>query len=282
MMNKSIIDKMVIAAEYVNKVIEAGRLGDFGGSNCRFWYDGSIMSHLDCLNALEGLKNEYECNKIEAAGAANPESAELALKSYYRAQIKKCSNLCPYEDCGIFASKGAEPTPWPVSPEWLNNAFNNEMQQQSKCALAWPIMRALNKCTIDASTASELLVKAYQAQSEFVGFVASLVQWWQDVEQSYKPKLLSQYPKANTKKAQKYFGKAIDKGFMEETATGYKWLIPRQEARGNKAALAYFLSKIYYPIPESELDVLFGTKRIGQASRASRTPLTDEIDKLFE
>lgn len=270
---------MAAAAEYINKVIEAGRLGDFGGSNCRSWYDDGISAQLYCLTALDGLKSEYTNNELEAAGAANPESATRALKDYYRAKIDKCKELCPYEDCGLYGGKLAEPTPWPVSPEWLKRDFGNEAQSHSKCTLAWPIMRALDQSTIDADTASDLLVKAYQTQSEFVRYVAALAQWWQEVEPSRELNILSQYPNANTLTAQKYFRKAIDKGYMVETATGYKWLIP--EGRGNKAALAYFLQKIYYPLPESELNIMFGTKRISQAARDAKTQYEDYINKLF-
>lgn len=64
--------------------------------------------------------------------------------------------------------------------------------------------------------------------------------------------------KVFTDRAKLYFEKAINKGFMEKTESGYKWMFNG----GKKAGLAYFLSKVYIPngygdIPLTELEKLF-------------------------
>lgn len=281
-MNKRIIDNMAAAAEYINKVIEAGRLGDFGGPNCRSWYDGAMFDYLDVINRLEWLKNEYTCNCLEAASAANPESAAQAIKSYYRAKIDKCKELCPYEDCGLYCGKLAEPTPWPVSKEWLCRDFDNDAIKESKCALAWPIMRALEKGQIDADTASELLAKAYQFQSSYARGIAAIIEWWSEICPPHNAlENLERYQKANTPSAQWYFNKAISKGYMRETNTGYEWLLP--EGRGRQSALAYFLGRVYTDeMPEKDIKELFGMKRARHYADVSRTKYSREISALFE
>lgn len=71
----------------------------------------------------------------------------------------------------------------------------------------------------------------------------------------------------NTPRAQKYFAKAIEAGYMKKTEQGFEWLFGG--SRG-KVRLGYFLLKVYCPtnteaLPETELNILFGKTRIGSA-----------------
>lgn len=104
----------------------------------------------------------------------------------------------------------------------------------------------------------------------------------------------------NTELARKVFVKAIERGYIKEVNSHYKW-------NGSKALLAYMCGRIYcgdIPVydkmdqkpywkfgkfdffPDSELNVLFDVSDIGQ-SRQNRKDLKvpikfQEIDKLFE
>lgn len=65
----------------------------------------------------------------------------------------------------------------------------------------------------------------------------------------------------------KYFNRAINNGYMERTESGYNW---KFGGTRRKVRLGYFLQKVYCPqnkgtMPESELNALFGVKRIGSA-----------------
>ena len=96
--------------------------------------------------------------------------------------------------------------------------------------------------------------------------------------------LLSLYKEPQPELKQKYFDKAIEKGFMEKKESGYKWLF------GSKASLGYYITKIYgfnERIPFKHLEQLFGVKRLDRAV----SQLADvtkpqkwraEIDKLIE
>ena len=50
----------------------------------------------------------------------------------------------------------------------------------------------------------------------------------------------------NTETARKVFGRAIAKGWMSKTASGYKWLDidGKETSRGSKTRLAYFCGKV--------------------------------------
>lgn len=85
----------------------------------------------------------------------------------------------------------------------------------------------------------------------------------------------------------KYFERAIEAKFMEETPTGYKWLFG-----GNvgKARFAYFLENVYTnnfrPVPYKEIEALFGYSRLASAVYQIKDKeglkWMPEIDKLFE
>lgn len=96
---------------------------------------------------------------------------------------------------------------------------------------------------------------------------------------------------AYTDEVEKRFNKAVKAGLMYFNGTTFKW-------EKSKALLAYFIEKIFLPhafntdgrkLPESALNKLFGTDRIGKA----RTQLVNnthdgkprgykQIDELFE
>ena len=70
----------------------------------------------------------------------------------------------------------------------------------------------------------------------------------------------------STKRAKKAFAKAVEAGYMEKTATGYKWLYNK----ASKVSLGYFLVQVYNPegttiTPYMELERLFVVKRLDRA-----------------
>lgn len=72
-------------------------------------------------------------------------------------------------------------------------------------------------------------------------------------------------PEPQPEPKQQYFDKAVEKGVMRKTESGYKWLFG-----GNcgKVRLAYFLTKIhgkYGKIPFKHYEELFGMKRLDRA-----------------
>lgn len=102
---------------------------------------------------------------------------------------------------------------------------------------------------------------------------------------------LTAQPDIMTDRAKKYFEKARQAGFMEQTETGYKWTFNK---RGRKAALCYFLLKVYNPdmqkteiIHYKALEQLFGETRLDSALAAMLTtkkpqPWRQIIDNLFD
>lgn len=94
-----------------------------------------------------------------------------------------------------------------------------------------------------------------------------------------------------TDRAKKYFEKAIEVGYMEKAGCGYKWTFP--VSRGAKAALCYFIMKVYSPDPRSTntihykaLEKLFAVKRLDSATGAmwnAKNPQEwrGKIDSLF-
>lgn len=93
----------------------------------------------------------------------------------------------------------------------------------------------------------------------------------------------------NTERANKCFAKAIEVGYMTPNGNNYKWTFGNR--KGKKAALGYFLMKVYAPdqtqqIPFQALERLFGEKRLDSTISAMlsvKTPQQwrSEIDNLF-
>lgn len=74
----------------------------------------------------------------------------------------------------------------------------------------------------------------------------------------------------STERAKKAFEKALEAGYMQKTPTGYKWLY-KQNERGYKASLAYFLIMVYSPdntkvTPFRALQALFDVSRLDRAA----------------
>ena len=70
----------------------------------------------------------------------------------------------------------------------------------------------------------------------------------------------------STERARKAFAKAVEAGYIEKTATGYRWLYNG----GSKASLSYFVVQVYNPdgagiTPYKALDELFGVSRLDSA-----------------
>ena len=104
----------------------------------------------------------------------------------------------------------------------------------------------------------------------------------------------------NTERAQKYFQKAIDKGFMKIDNGSFLWIGVKKRPSGtpNISELAYFLGKVYEyrhsvsgnngkQFPENELNTLFGVtklyNRLVQVYSANNIQAWRQpIDDLFE
>lgn len=70
----------------------------------------------------------------------------------------------------------------------------------------------------------------------------------------------------NTEREKKAFAKAVEVGYMEKTATGYKWIYNS----GSKASLSYFIMQVFSPdntkqIPFKALGKLFDVTRLDRA-----------------
>lgn len=95
-------------------------------------------------------------------------------------------------------------------------------------------------------------------------------------------------PQQEIEQEKPYFDRAIEAGYMTETANGYEWTWGG--TRGKKARLAYFITKIYDPmqrIPYKRLESLFGVSRLDSAAaqlmHAKQPPQWRErIDLLFQ
>lgn len=92
----------------------------------------------------------------------------------------------------------------------------------------------------------------------------------------------------DTDRARKYFARAIERGFILPTSTGFKWIDIR--GRGGKAQLGYFLSKVYTPPrPITALERWFGVAKLStyignadyEVKRSDVKYWRTEIDKLF-
>lgn len=96
----------------------------------------------------------------------------------------------------------------------------------------------------------------------------------------------------DTKRANKYIGKAIEVGLIEMDGDRLKWTITK---RGGKVRLAYFLFRVYCqddadkdngsPFPETALNILFGESRLGHSLSQianNKSMKYGDIDKLFK
>lgn len=91
----------------------------------------------------------------------------------------------------------------------------------------------------------------------------------------------------DTKRAQKYFPIAIDKGIIEKTQTGY-----RKQNGITKRQLAYFLNMVYPGkkgyFPDKAVSILFNENRISkeiykiQDNISGKPRGYEDIDKIFE
>lgn len=223
--------------------------GTFSALHELVWRE-STSNYLAALSRLDGLKNEYSNNTLTA-----PEPARV--KDYYRQQIQRCKELCPFDD----GENGLAPA-------------IEKLAERCKGKNGY-------KAIADDDEKHEYLWRAEERQHLFARYTAALAAWWGTIEPRRRLECLAQYSQANTERAQRYFVIAIDKGFMTETSTGYRWLQPG--GRGNKAALAYFIGRVYDEnyTPDKELEALFGYSRLGEAARNSATPYATEIDKIF-
>ena len=100
-------------------------------------------------------------------------------------------------------------------------------------------------------------------------------------------------PDIMTERAKKYFAKAVEAGYMTKTESGCKWIF-LNGGRGAKAALAYFIQKVYSPdvtkpqsIPYKALQNLFGVKRLDSAINGllnvkKEQTWRGDIDSLFD
>ena len=89
----------------------------------------------------------------------------------------------------------------------------------------------------------------------------------------------------DTYEARKYFSRAIEKGFMEKTGNGFKWLYGGDKGQ---IRLGYFCLRVYdHPRPINALEEAFGVKKISSsissaecqpARRADARKWRDRID----
>lgn len=88
----------------------------------------------------------------------------------------------------------------------------------------------------------------------------------------------------NTDRAQKYFARAVECGYMTRTATGYKW---RYGDNRGKARLAYFIERVYCPTRTDKiqarqcrlLENLFGVERLDRALQQNADTGTSQVVK---
>ncbi len=113
----------------------------------------------------------------------------------------------------------------------------------------------------------------------------------EEITETLKDEKANAQPDIITNRAKKYFSKALEAGFMTQTDNGYKWTF--RNRTGAKAALSYFIMKIYSPdenapqiIHFKALEKLFDVKRLDStldAMRLVKKPQQwrSEIDELF-
>ena len=109
-----------------------------------------------------------------------------------------------------------------------------------------------------------------------------------DTSTGLTPDWWEKYPELDTPEARLYVSRAIERGLIQQTSTGFEW-IPIM-GRGGKAQLGYFLSKVYpQPRPIATLEKLFDVKKLStylgnadyEAKRADVKRWRTEIDKIF-
>ncbi|MDE7414564.1 MAG: hypothetical protein K2N05_12365 [Muribaculaceae bacterium] len=109
-----------------------------------------------------------------------------------------------------------------------------------------------------------------------------------DTSTGLAPEWWGKYPELDTTEARLYVSRAIERGLIQQTSTGFEW-IPIM-GRGGKAQLGYFLSKVYQqPRPIATLEKLFDVKKLStylgnadyEAKRADVKRWRTEIDKIF-
>lgn len=110
-------------------------------------------------------------------------------------------------------------------------------------------------------------------KDSFIGLkrICELVEFAKELEEKEFFKIASNVYSAITPRAEKYFERAINKGYMQVSGNGYKW--SWGGAKGAKARLAYFLEKLYCPCPTDkfssevirQLEILFDVVRLDRA-----------------
>lgn len=129
-------------------------------------------------------------------------------------------------------------------------------------------------------------------------FSVPLPDGWFDVfiREEPQPDLLQLPKDLNTERAQKYFTKAIDRGYMEYENGRFRWIGVCRT--GIKSQLAYFLGRIYgyrhsvsgntgTEFPADELNALFGETKLYDLLVQAHTAQKKQkwralIDELFE
>lgn len=115
------------------------------------------------------------------------------------------------------------------------------------------------------------LVKSHK--DSFLGLkrICELVEFAKELEEKELLKIASNVYSAITPRAEKYFGRAINIGYMQVRGDGYKW--NWGGTKGAKARLAYFLERLYCPSPTDkfssevirQLEILFDVVRLDRA-----------------
>ena len=115
------------------------------------------------------------------------------------------------------------------------------------------------------------LVKSHK--DSFIGLkrICELVEFAKELEEKELLKIASNVYSAITPRAEKYFERAINIGYMQVRGDGYKW--NWGGTKGAKARLAYFLERLYCPSPTDkfssevirQLEILFDVVRLDRA-----------------
>ena len=110
-------------------------------------------------------------------------------------------------------------------------------------------------------------------KDSFIGLkrICELVEFAKELEEKEFFKIASNVYSAITPRAEKYFERAINIGYMQVRGDGYKW--NWGGTKGAKARLAYFLERLYCPSPTDkfssevirQLEILFDVVRLDRA-----------------
>ncbi len=261
------------------------------------------------------ISEQYAENELYKAVSQIGQQLESELKEF---------GLCP-EECfmetlellSVIAEKGNGILP-DIDKLWLGkhneyNRFDRKVNDEEICKAVGMVF-GFTTLAIDSSkqkfyryTLSERLIQVI-AEHKFNGwtttldriFSVPLPDGWFDEFINSEPQEgedLSLPKELDTKKARKYFARAIEKKYMEKVDNGkFRWIGTND--KGNRSELAYFCGKIYgyvYTIagnagenfPEDALNNLFGVNRLyssltqvynAQKPQKWRTL----IDELFE